>query len=118
MLEDYLANSPPTKDLDIGNRTDEDVVMEKLMRSYEAQMSNPVRGLIFGNLMTAMLIQTQKVKVNMESVVLSMDKVLESNELTMAVTATIPGIGLVGNYFFISHILYYFNEFCLFLFSF
>lgn len=37
----------------------EEVVMEKLMRSYEAEISNPVRGLLFGNLMTAMLIQVR-----------------------------------------------------------
>jgi hypothetical protein len=35
----------------------EEKVMEKLMKSYEAEISNPVRSLLFGNLMTAMLIQ-------------------------------------------------------------
>jgi hypothetical protein len=31
--------------------------MEHLMKNYEAEMSNPLKGLMFGSMMTAMLIQ-------------------------------------------------------------
>ena len=41
-------------------------------------------GMLLGNLMTAMLIQMQKLKVHTEAAMLTMDQILASNELTMA----------------------------------
>jgi hypothetical protein len=53
-----LSPSPPRGEgqVEIAKDLDEQA-MDKLMKSYEAELSNPVRGIIFGNLMTAMLIQ-------------------------------------------------------------
>ena len=42
---------------------EEGIVMEALMRAYEKEMKTPIQGLLLGNLMTAMLIQMQKLKV-------------------------------------------------------
>ena len=49
--------------------------LEILMREYEHELQNPIKGLIWGKLLTAMLIQMQKLKVHMEAALLSMDQV-------------------------------------------
>jgi hypothetical protein len=41
---------------------DETDAMEALMRTYEKQLQSPIYGMLYGNLMTAMLIQMQKLK--------------------------------------------------------
>lgn len=33
--------------------------MDHLMKTYESEMSNPLKGLMFGSMMTAMLIQVE-----------------------------------------------------------
>jgi hypothetical protein len=38
---------------------DEMQIMDKMMRSYESELMNPIKGVLFGNLMTAMLIQVE-----------------------------------------------------------
>lgn len=81
----------------------EDEIMNKVVKNYETESYSPMKGLLFGNLMTVMLIQMQKMKMHMEAALLTMDQVLTSNELTMAATAAIPGIaisGLVGYSFY------------------
>jgi ATP synthase regulation protein NCA2 len=40
----------------------ESAAMETLMRTYEKQLQSPIYGMLYGNLMTAMLIQMQKLK--------------------------------------------------------
>jgi hypothetical protein len=81
----------------------EDEIMNKVIHNYEMESFSPMKGLLFGNLMTVMLIQMQKMKMHMEAALLTMDQVLTSNELTMAATAAIPGIAiscLVGYSFY------------------
>ena len=50
-------SGPPSESFEEG------AVMEALMRAYEKEMKTPIQGLLLGNLMTAMLIQMQKLKV-------------------------------------------------------
>ena len=38
----------------------------------------------------------QKLKVHTEAAMLKMDKVIASNQLTMAITAAMPSIGILG----------------------
>eukprot|EP01035_Chromulina_nebulosa_P019779 gene19779-25718_t len=68
--------------------------MEALMKSYESALPNPIFNILCGNLMTAMLIQMQKLKVHTEAAMLKMDKVLASNQLTMAGTAAMPAFAV------------------------
>ena len=53
----------------------ETAVMDTLMRTYEKEMQTPIQGILVGNLMTAMLIQLQKLKVHTEAAMLTMDQV-------------------------------------------
>ena len=55
-----LANADP-KSLQAAT-INETAAMESLMRTYEKQLQNPIYGMLYGNLMTAMLIQMQKLK--------------------------------------------------------
>ena len=48
-----------TKESSLAN---ESAAMETLMRTYEKQLQSPIYGMLYGNLMTAMLIQMQKLK--------------------------------------------------------
>lgn len=72
----------------------EDEIMEKVIQNYEMESFSPMKGLLFGNLMSVMLIQMQKMKLHLESALLAMDQVLTSNELTMAATAAIPAVAI------------------------
>lgn len=49
--------------------------MAALMTAYERELQSPVQGVLFGNLMTAILIQMQKLKVHTEAAMLTMDQV-------------------------------------------
>lgn len=58
------AHSHGNDDLDVlkASPIDETDAMEALMRTYEKQLQSPIYGMLYGNLMTAMLIQMQKLK--------------------------------------------------------
>lgn len=69
---------------------------EALMSEYEKELQTPIRGIVYGNLFTAMLIQMQKLKVHTEAAMLTMDQILASNELTIAATAAMPALIAFG----------------------
>lgn len=52
--------------------------MAALMTAYERELQAPIKGLVFGNLMTALLIQMQKLKVHTEAAMLTMGQVKEA----------------------------------------
>mmetsp|Transcript_8833 Transcript_8833/g.14697 ORF Transcript_8833/g.14697 Transcript_8833/m.14697 type:complete len:1052 (-) Transcript_8833:209-3364(-) len=70
--------------------------MNALMSEYEKELQTPVMGIMFGSLMTAILIQMQKLKVHTEAAMLTMDQILTSNELTIAATAAMPAFAFIG----------------------
>lgn len=79
-------------------------IMEELMTEYEKDLKNPLQGLVFGSLMTAMLIQVQKLKVHTEAALLRGDQVIASNNLTMAISATFPAIAVCSmTYYALRH---------------
>ena len=49
--------------------------MAALMSAYEKELQAPIKGIMFGNLTTAILIQMQKLKVHTEVAMLKMDQV-------------------------------------------
>eukprot|EP01038_Epipyxis_sp_PR26KG_P012394 gene12394-16624_t len=77
--------------------------MDTLMHSYEKELQSPIRGILFGSLMTAMLIQMQKLKVHTEAAMLTMDQILASNELTIACTAAMPAVVVLGTIVYYSY---------------
>ncbi|EFJ42419.1 thioredoxin-like protein [Volvox carteri f. nagariensis] len=68
--------------------------MAVLMRSYEAELRNPLRNLILGDLARALLIQVQHVKVDGEAAMLRLDQILRANELSLSLMAALPALGI------------------------
>jgi hypothetical protein len=73
-----------------------DQAMDSLMNRYVREIESPVKGMLFGSLVTGALIQMQKVKVMSEASMMRMDQVLASNQLTMAGTAAMPALLLLS----------------------
>ncbi|KAJ1918029.1 Nuclear control of ATPase protein 2 [Mycoemilia scoparia] len=65
-----------------------------IMQHYTQEIQNPIRNVIFGDLVEAMLIQIQKVKVDAGLALSAMDKLLKANELNFLVLAILPAIGI------------------------
>ncbi|KAI9223549.1 ATP synthase regulation protein NCA2-domain-containing protein, partial [Blastocladiella britannica] len=61
-----------------------------VMRDYERGVMAPVRSAVAGELVTLMLIQVQKSKVDLELAMAALDKLLKSNELNFAMLALLP----------------------------
>lgn len=73
-----------------------DKAMSSLMNRYVTEIKSPLKGMLFGSLVTGALIQVQKVKVMTEAAMMRMDQVLASNQLTMAGTAAMPAFMLIS----------------------
>jgi len=64
--------------------------MELVLKEFEAEAKSPIRNLITGDLSNLMMIQMQSMKVQMESALLAMDRILEANEMNFAAMAAMP----------------------------
>ncbi|KAJ2793936.1 Intraflagellar transport protein 88, partial [Coemansia guatemalensis] len=64
--------------------------LSDVMRVYTHEMQQPFRNVIFGDLIQAMLIQVQKVKVDVGQTMAALDKLLKSNELNFLLLSTVP----------------------------
>ena len=94
------AELPVSKDLSKRDIQDFEASIDKamasLMNRYVAEIKSPLKGMLFGSLVTGALIQVQKVKVMTEAAMMRMDQVLASNQLTMAGTAAMPAFMLIS----------------------
>ncbi|KAI8967342.1 ATP synthase regulation protein NCA2-domain-containing protein [Mycotypha africana] len=63
-----------------------------LLKEYEREIKNPLKNVITGNLLQTMLIQVQKVKVDVDLAMSALDKLLKSNELNFAFLAVAPSM--------------------------
>ncbi|KAI8324164.1 NCA2-domain-containing protein [Martensiomyces pterosporus] len=68
----------------------EDGDLSDVMRVYTREMQQPFRNAVFGDLVEAMLIQVQKVKVDVGQTMAALDKLLKSNELNFLLLSTVP----------------------------
>ncbi|KAJ2398699.1 Intraflagellar transport protein 88 [Coemansia sp. RSA 2559] len=64
--------------------------LSDVMRVYAQEMQKPFRNALFGDLVQAMLIQIQKVKVDVGQTMAALDKLLKSNELNFLLLSTVP----------------------------
>ncbi|PKA46274.1 hypothetical protein AXF42_Ash020025 [Apostasia shenzhenica] len=81
------------------NLTDQEM-MEIVMSRYEKEVMHPIQNLISGELAHALLIQIQKLKLDLETAMLELDQILKANEINFALLAALPA-------FFLSLILLY-----------
>lgn len=61
-----------------------------VLQHYEADLKNPIRSALSGDLIRSVLIQIQKGKVDGEVAISALDKILRSNELNFAFLALVP----------------------------
>lgn len=66
-----------------------------LLRRYEEQLRSPIKNILVGDLVGMLLIQVQKSKVDLESAMMAMDKLLRANELNFELLAIIPLLSLL-----------------------
>ncbi|KAI9506068.1 ATP synthase regulation protein NCA2-domain-containing protein [Coemansia spiralis] len=64
--------------------------LSDVMRVYSQEMQQPFRNAVFGDLVQAILIQIQKVKVDVGQTMAALDKLLKSNELNFLLLSTVP----------------------------
>ncbi|KAG6436054.1 hypothetical protein SASPL_100935 [Salvia splendens] len=79
------------------NASDQEM-LELVMVRYEKELMHPIQGLVGGELVRALLIQVQKLKLDIEEAMLELDQILRANEINFAILAALPA-------FFISLIL-------------
>jgi len=63
-----------------------------VLKAYEKDIQNPVKGAIMGNLVSALLIQIQKTKVDVEVAMSGIDSILKSQELLFGFIGLTPGV--------------------------
>ncbi|KAF1837292.1 NCA2-domain-containing protein [Decorospora gaudefroyi] len=63
-----------------------------VLKSYERDIQSPVKGAIVGNLASALLIQVQKTKVDIEVAMSGIDSILKSQELLFGFIGLTPGV--------------------------
>ncbi|KAL6705812.1 hypothetical protein ACN47E_006450 [Coniothyrium glycines] len=66
--------------------------LSAVMKSYEKEIQSPVKGAIVGNLASALLIQIQKTKVDVELAMSGIDNILKSQELLFGFIGLTPGV--------------------------
>lgn len=66
--------------------------LSAIMRSYEKDIQSPIKGAIVGNLASALLIQVQKTKVDVEVAMSGIDSILKSQELLFGFIGLTPGV--------------------------
>jgi nuclear-control-of-ATPase protein 2 len=63
-----------------------------VLKAYEKDMQKPIMGAITGNLVSALLIQVQKTKVDVEVAMSGIDSILKSQELLFGFIGLTPGV--------------------------
>ncbi|WMV07293.1 hypothetical protein MTR67_000678 [Solanum verrucosum] len=75
------------------NATDQEM-LEIVMMRYEKELMHPIQNLFSGELSRALLIQVQKLKLDIEEAMLELDQILRANEINFAILAALPAFFL------------------------
>ncbi|XP_073155117.1 protein DGS1, mitochondrial [Henckelia pumila] len=69
-------------------------MLEIVMTRYEKELMHPIQGLLSGELGRALLIQVQKLKLDIQEAMLELDQILRANEINFAILAALPAFFL------------------------
>ncbi|KMZ72041.1 hypothetical protein ZOSMA_16G00050 [Zostera marina] len=83
-----------TKDQKIPKNASDQEMLEIVMARYEVELMHPIRNLFSGELARGMLIQIQKLKLDLETAMLELDQILKANEINFAILAALPAFFL------------------------
>jgi nuclear-control-of-ATPase protein 2 len=97
MVVDFAVKNPEGAALDEAHIADirakvREGDLTTVLRSYEKDIQSPVKGAIVGNLASALLIQIQKTKVDVEVAMSGIDSILKSQELLFGFIGLTPGV--------------------------
>ena len=70
-----------------------------MLREHEANVANPYTSLVTGDLISSLLIQFAKLKLEIDEEMLQMDKLIKKNEINMQLAATFPAAMCLGVYY-------------------
>ncbi|XP_010419818.1 PREDICTED: protein DGS1, mitochondrial [Camelina sativa] len=91
MLKNFCEQSTREKVPD--NATDQQM-LEVVMNRYEKELVHPIHNLLSGELARGLLIQVQKLKLDIETAMLELDQILRANEINFAILAALPAFFL------------------------
>jgi len=90
------------------NITSQDDGLNTVIRVYEEQMAAPVRNMMMGNMLQALLIQVHSLKTHMEEEAAVMHTLMKANQINMQVMAAVPAlIGSIGVFQLFTRLLYW-----------
>ncbi|KAL6563725.1 hypothetical protein OROGR_002684 [Orobanche gracilis] len=69
-------------------------MLEIVMTRYEKEITHPIQSLMGGELVRGLLIQVQKLKLDIEEAMLELDQILRANEINFAILAALPAFFL------------------------
>uniref|UniRef100_A0A0R0G8W9 Protein DGS1, mitochondrial n=1 Tax=Glycine max TaxID=3847 RepID=A0A0R0G8W9_SOYBN len=89
-----LAFSEQTKGQKFPVNASDQKMMEIVMDRYEKELMHPIQNLLNGELVRAILIQVQKLKLDTETAMLELNQILRANEINFAVLTALPAFFL------------------------
>ncbi|XWS73677.1 hypothetical protein CRYUN_Cryun02cG0149100 [Craigia yunnanensis] len=89
-----LAFSEQTKGKKFPENAADQEMLEIVMSRYEKELMHPIQNLLNGELARALLIQVQKLKLDIEMAMLELDQILRANEINFAILAALPAFFL------------------------
>ncbi|XP_058107357.1 protein DGS1, mitochondrial isoform X2 [Magnolia sinica] len=89
-----LAFSEQTKGEKLPENASDQELLEIVMARYEKEVMHPLQNLLGGELARALLIQIQKLKLDLETAMLELNQILRANEINFAILAALPAFFL------------------------
>lgn len=89
-----LAFSEQTKGQKLPENASDQEMLEIVMGRYEKELMHPIQSLVGGELARALLIQIQKLKLDIETAMLELNQILNANEINFAILAALPAFFL------------------------
>ncbi|XP_050237143.1 protein DGS1, mitochondrial [Mercurialis annua] len=89
-----MAFTEQTKGQKVPENASEQELLEIVMNRYEKELMHPIQNLLSGELARGLLIQVQKLKLDIETAMLELDQILKANEINFAVLAALPAFFL------------------------
>ncbi|KAK3205376.1 hypothetical protein Dsin_019422 [Dipteronia sinensis] len=89
-----LAFSEHTKGQKFPVNASDQELLEIVMSRYEKELMHPIQNLLSGELARALLIQVQKLKLDIETAMLELNQILRANEINFAILAALPAFFL------------------------
>lgn len=83
-----------TKGVKLPEDATDNEMLEVVMSRYEKEVMHPIQNLVSGELARALLIQVQKLKLDIEEAMLELDQILRANEINFAILAALPAFFL------------------------